>query len=69
MENRKRSGINRGGDSNKKFYKPVNRPNKEDFVFGIQSVLETLRSGKEIDKIILQKGASLIIKSKYHPQA
>ncbi|MBK9510637.1 MAG: 23S rRNA (guanosine(2251)-2'-O)-methyltransferase RlmB [Cytophagaceae bacterium] len=55
MENRKRSGMNRGGDSTKKFYKPVNRPNKEDFVFGIQSVLETLRSGKEIDKVILQK--------------
>ena len=44
--------MNRGGDSTKKFYKPVNRPNKEDFVFGIQSVLETLRSGKEIDKVI-----------------
>jgi 23S rRNA (guanosine2251-2'-O)-methyltransferase len=56
MENRKRSGIIRDGDSSpKKFYKPVNRPPKEDFVFGFQSVLETLKSEKEIDKILLHK--------------
>jgi 23S rRNA (guanosine2251-2'-O)-methyltransferase len=56
MENRKRGGVMRDGDeSAKKFYKPINRPNKEDFVFGIQSVLETLKSDKEIDKIMLQK--------------
>lgn len=56
MENRKRSGVvDRGGESPRKFYKPVNRPNKEDFVFGIQSVLETLKSDKEIDKLLLQK--------------
>ena len=39
----------------KKFFKPVNRPNKEDFVFGMQSVIETLKSDKEIDKLLLQK--------------
>lgn len=56
MENRKRSGVVRDGEEpGKKFYKPVNRPSKEDFVFGIQSVLETLRGEKEIDKIVLQK--------------
>jgi 23S rRNA (guanosine2251-2'-O)-methyltransferase len=56
MENRKRSGVIRDGqEPTKKFYKPINRPNREDFFFGIQSVLETLRSEKEIDKILLQK--------------
>ncbi|MBX2953762.1 MAG: 23S rRNA (guanosine(2251)-2'-O)-methyltransferase RlmB [Leadbetterella sp.] len=48
MENRKGSGV-------KKFHKPVNRPNKADFVFGINSVIETLKSEKEIDKILLLK--------------
>ena len=48
MENRKGSGV-------KKFHKPVNRPNKADFVFGINSVVETLKSEKEIDKILLLK--------------
>lgn len=47
MENRKNSGV--------KFHKPVNRPNKADFVFGINSVIETLRSEKEIDKVLLLK--------------
>jgi 23S rRNA (guanosine2251-2'-O)-methyltransferase len=55
MENRKRGGIDHKDENQKKFYKPVNRPNTEDFVFGTQSVLETLRSNQEIDKIILQK--------------
>jgi 23S rRNA (guanosine2251-2'-O)-methyltransferase len=48
MENRKDGGV-------KKFHKPINRPDKADFVFGINSVLETLKSEKEIDKILLQK--------------
>ncbi len=48
MENRKGSGV-------KKFHKPVNRPNKADFVFGINSVVETLKGEKEIDKILLLK--------------
>jgi 23S rRNA (guanosine2251-2'-O)-methyltransferase len=48
MENRKDNGV-------KKFHLPVNRPDKADFVFGINSVLETLKSEKEIDKILLQK--------------
>lgn len=48
MENRKSGGV-------KKFHKPINRPNKADFVFGINSVVETLKSEKEIDKILLLK--------------
>jgi 23S rRNA (guanosine2251-2'-O)-methyltransferase len=31
------------------------KPNNSEFVFGIQSVLETIRSGKEIDKILIQR--------------
>jgi 23S rRNA (guanosine2251-2'-O)-methyltransferase len=48
MENRKGSGV-------KKFHKPINRPNKADFVFGVNSVIETLKSEQEIDKILLLK--------------
>ena len=44
-------------DGPKKTFKYFNQPKPEnkDFVFGIQSVLETLRSGKEIDKILVQR--------------
>ena len=31
------------------------KPESKDIVFGIQSVLETLRAGKEIDKILVQR--------------
>ncbi len=48
MENRKDNGV-------KKFHKPINRPDKADFVFGVNSVIETLKSEKEIDKILLLK--------------
>ncbi len=46
---------------NKPFYRKPFRPhfqpkaNNSEFVFGIQSVLETIRSGKEIDKILIQR--------------
>jgi len=30
--------------------------NKTDFIFGIRSVIEAIRSGKEIDKILISKG-------------
>ncbi len=69
MENRKRSGVGgfrkpHQGEQSRKFYKPVARPHKEDFVFGVQSVTETLRSEKEIDKVLINKefGASEIEK-------
>jgi 23S rRNA (guanosine2251-2'-O)-methyltransferase len=53
MEKRQHFGIKE--KTEKKFYKPINRPDKEDFVYGHQSVLETLKSEKEIDKILLLK--------------
>ena len=45
---------------NKPFRKPFRpnfapKPSNSEFVFGIQSVLETIRSGKEIDKILIQR--------------
>ncbi len=55
MEKRQHFGVRKDAEPQKKFYKPVNRPAKEDFVFGYQSVLETLKSEKEIDKILLLK--------------
>lgn len=48
------------GDSRREYRRfapasgPAPRP-AADFVFGIQSVLETLRSGKEIDKLLVQR--------------
>ncbi len=71
MENRKRSGVNRtegfrkpegdnqGGFKKKYFAKPLpagyEKPSKPDIVFGVQSVLETLKGTKEIEKILLQR--------------
>jgi 23S rRNA (guanosine2251-2'-O)-methyltransferase len=37
----------------KKFH--TTKPESKDMVFGVQSVLETIRSGKEIDKILIQR--------------
>lgn len=42
-------------DFNRKFYPKAPARDKADFVFGIQSVLETIRAGKEIDKIMVQR--------------
>jgi 23S rRNA (guanosine2251-2'-O)-methyltransferase len=55
MEKRQYFGVRKDVEAPKKFYPPVNRPDKEDFVFGYQSVLETLKSTQEIDKILLLK--------------
>lgn len=63
MENRKRSGVRpeAGGrpEYNKKpkfFARPnFEKPSKPDIVFGVQSVLETLRGTKEIEKILIQR--------------
>lgn len=55
MENRKRFGVNR--DSNKRSY--TARPQTTaDFIFGVQSVLELLRSEKDVEKILVQKDFS-----------
>jgi 23S rRNA (guanosine2251-2'-O)-methyltransferase len=37
------------------FFSRPTPPAKADIVFGIQSVLETLRAGKEIDKLLVQR--------------
>ncbi len=57
MENRRNSRVNRPN------YKQYNRPAQtgpgpEEMVFGIQSVLETLRSDQQIDKLYMEKGLS-----------
>ena len=38
-----------------KYFNHAPKPDNKDIVFGVQSVLETLRSGKEIDKILVQR--------------
>ncbi len=71
MENRKRSGLGSGGGFRKSegdskpefkkkyFAKPLppgfEKPSKPDIVFGVQSVLETLKGTKEVEKILLQR--------------
>ncbi len=57
MENRRNSRVNRPN------YKQYNRPAQtgpgpDEMVFGIQSVLETLRSDQQIDKLYMEKGLS-----------
>lgn len=63
MENRKRGGVNNsrpnrpesGGVKYRYIKKSTSQIDKESLVFGVQSVLETLRSEKEIDKILIQR--------------
>jgi 23S rRNA (guanosine2251-2'-O)-methyltransferase len=68
MENRKRGGIdgtskygsNRDSRANqpKKYFKPQNsapRPHASSLVFGVQAILESLKSGKEIERILIQR--------------
>lgn len=61
MEKRQNNRVNspRGGFNKPKrnFYPPKREHaiDKSSFVFGVQSVLETLRSEKEIDKILIQR--------------
>lgn len=71
MENRKRSGVGgfsrsggsrdarpQGGGQAKKYYKPQNsapRPHASSLVFGVQAILESLKSGKEIERILIQR--------------
>ena len=59
MENRKRFGVKQDSFSQKsRFHKPAPKQNPDDFVFGVQSVLEVLNSGKDVEKILIQKGFS-----------
>ncbi len=62
MENRKRGGIgarpqsSAGGPVKYRYIKSAPRTqDKEALVFGVQSVLETLRSDKDIDKVMVQR--------------
>lgn len=36
----------------------MNKPNYNDVVFGIRAIIETIESGKEVDKLLIQKGLS-----------
>ncbi len=59
MENRKRFGIRDSKQGSKrKFHKPAPTQNPDDFVFGVQSVIELLRSEKEVEKVMVQKDFS-----------
>jgi 23S rRNA (guanosine2251-2'-O)-methyltransferase len=58
MEKRRNRPVGETSRDEKRYYTP--RPaqpagSKPDIVFGIQSVLETLRAGKEIDKLLVQR--------------
>jgi 23S rRNA (guanosine2251-2'-O)-methyltransferase len=57
MENRKHYGV-RGEGPKRKFHKPAPKVNPEDFVFGIQSVIELLRSEKDIEKVLVHKDSN-----------
>ncbi|AWW00576.1 23S rRNA (guanosine(2251)-2'-O)-methyltransferase RlmB [Arcticibacterium luteifluviistationis] len=59
MENRKRFGVKQDSFQQKsRFHKPAPKQNPDDFVFGVQSVLEVLNSEKDVEKILIQKGFS-----------
>lgn len=54
MEKRKNNRVDNNRPK-KGFYPPRKTYDKNSLVFGVQSVLETLRSDKEIDKILVQR--------------
>ncbi|WP_206170599.1 23S rRNA (guanosine(2251)-2'-O)-methyltransferase RlmB [Spirosoma pollinicola] len=63
MENRNNSRVNRPTNSRPGGHrpggsKPQFRPEPEEMVFGIQSVIETLKSDQQIDKLYMEKGLS-----------
>lgn len=58
MENRKRTGVAQGSKFKNQKYRNFSqgpKASKPNIVFGVQSVTETLRSEKEIDKILIQR--------------
>lgn len=58
MENRRNSRVNRSTYNRNNNSKPQFRPQPDEMVFGIQSVIETLRSDQQIDKLYMEKGLS-----------
>ncbi len=63
MENRNNSRVNRSsnsrpGGNRPGGSKPQFRPEPDEMVFGIQSVIETLKSDQQIDKLYMEKGLS-----------
>lgn len=53
MEKRKTGNLNFKNPQNFE-----NGPNPKDLVFGTRAIIESIRSGKEIDKLLIQKGVS-----------
>ncbi|MBD2755942.1 23S rRNA (guanosine(2251)-2'-O)-methyltransferase RlmB [Spirosoma validum] len=58
MENRRNPRINRSNPNRTTNARPQFRPQPDEMVFGIQSVIETLRSDQQIDKLYMEKGLS-----------
>ncbi|AKD54816.1 23S rRNA (guanosine(2251)-2'-O)-methyltransferase RlmB [Spirosoma radiotolerans] len=63
MENRHNSRVNRPTNSRPGGHRPGGsrpqfRPQPDEMVFGIQSVIETLKSEQQIDKLYMEKGMS-----------
>ncbi len=58
MENRRNPRVNRPDQRKQYTAKPQFSPGPDEMVFGIQSVLETLRSDQQIDKLYMEKGLS-----------
>ncbi|WP_460933392.1 23S rRNA (guanosine(2251)-2'-O)-methyltransferase RlmB [Spirosoma humi] len=63
MENRNNSRVNRPTNSRPGGHRPGGsrpqfRPQPDEMVFGIQSVIETLKSEQQIDKLYMEKGMS-----------
>lgn len=63
MENRNNSRVNRPTNSRPGGHRPGGsrpqfRPEPDEMVFGVQSVIETLKSDQQIDKLYMEKGMS-----------
>ncbi len=58
MENRRNPRVNRPNTNKNSTSRPQFRPESDEMVFGIQSVIETLKSDQQIDKLYMEKELS-----------
>ncbi|MFD2573269.1 23S rRNA (guanosine(2251)-2'-O)-methyltransferase RlmB [Spirosoma soli] len=60
MENRRNPRVNRSNNNKPNTSRPQYqfRPESDEMVFGIQSVIETLKSDQQVDKLYMEKGLS-----------
>jgi 23S rRNA (guanosine2251-2'-O)-methyltransferase len=61
MENRDRRKINSGSYEKPKQHFTRPKPDNKEVVFGIRAVIETIKAGNEIDKLLIQRELGILL--------